>query len=88
MVPELAYPRFVRETLISKLGVWEFFLDRKICLLEVSCLARSFSEEWGGKPPKIYALVSLSTSDRVKNETSSNLILLPPKYAPYLGKLS
>ena len=54
-----------------------------MCLLEASFSASSLSEEWGGKPPKLDALVSPDTNDRVKNETSSNLKLLQPKDAPY-----
>ena len=53
-----------------------------MCLLEASCSVGSVFEYYGGKPPKFDALVSIDTSVEIKNETSSNLIMLPPKDAP------
>ena len=63
-------------------------MDRKRRHLETSCSAGSFSEERVGKPPKLDALVSPGTGDRVKIETSLNLKLLPPKDARYRGELA
>ena len=54
-----------------------------MCLLEVSFSARPISEKCGGNPMKLDALVLPDNSDKVKNETSSNMKLLTPKYVPY-----
>ena len=85
-VSKLADVMFDRETLIFQtwsFQTWEFCLDRKMRLLEESFSGRSLSEYWGVNPLKLDSLVSPSTSDKVKNETSSILKLCPPKDAPY-----
>ena len=88
LVPELVDLGFVRETLISQTWSLGILFERKMCLLEVSCLAVSFPKDWGGKPSILDALVPRNTSDRVKNETSSIQKLSPPKDAPYWGELA
>ena len=57
LVSELADLGFVRETLISKLGIFHICLDRKIDLFKVSYPMYSFSENSGGKLPEQEALV-------------------------------
>ena len=67
LVLDLVNLRFIIETLIFKIGVWEFCLDRNMSLLTLSLSARSLSEDYGGKPPNLDALVPLDISDRLKN---------------------
>ena len=66
LVLELIDLGFVKETLIFQTWSFGILFGQKDGFLEASCSAKSLSENRGGKPLKLDALVSPGTSDRVK----------------------